>query len=153
VGVKRANASPCMLRDTRASCQVGLVFTDRLLCTRGLPACTPLCRKALKPSKCYLDLSHLPLDPPNSQEAVNATNEQGVVAGLSINNVDEIAHSLANTTAICIEDWSTYSTVTHQKFVPHYRVGPRREARHVARHLNIITTTTPLFQHAITPPP
>jgi hypothetical protein len=42
VGKKRANADPCVLRDTSASRQLGLVFTDRPFRTTGLPACTPL---------------------------------------------------------------------------------------------------------------
>jgi hypothetical protein len=73
-----------------------------LLHTTELPACTLPRRRALKPSRCYLALSHLLLDPPNSSGAVNATNEQGVAARELISNDNEIANSLANTTGVCV---------------------------------------------------
>jgi hypothetical protein len=40
MGSERANADPCMLRDTSASRHLGLVLTVLLLRTTGLPACS-----------------------------------------------------------------------------------------------------------------
>jgi hypothetical protein len=43
-------------------------------------------------------------DSPNAEKVVHATNEQGVVAGETIDDFDETIDSLANTTAIRIGD-------------------------------------------------
>jgi hypothetical protein len=60
VGRKRPNADPCVLRDTSASRQLGLVFTDCLFRTTGAPGMHAAALKSprtLKMPSCFFTLA------------------------------------------------------------------------------------------------
>jgi hypothetical protein len=71
------------------------------------PVCTLPCQKAFEHSICYLALSPLLLGPPNAQETVVATNEQGVIVGRLIDDVDETVNNRPKTTAVRLGGDST----------------------------------------------
>jgi hypothetical protein len=91
-----------MLSDISVSRQLGLVFTDLLLRTTGLPACSLLYQSDLTSWEVNLPTPHSLRNLPSASVVPKVTNRQGGIANELIKDSKEAINSVANIAAIYV---------------------------------------------------